>query len=455
MLEKLLNIFKSNDARTSMVKRNIAGNIIVKGISIVLSLIIVPLTLGYVSEYNYGIWISLSSVIGWLTYFDIGINNGLRNKLTYALSQNNITLGRKLVSTTYAILIIIFGSILAIFLASFKWIDWYSFFSLQRGEVQYLSLIVIVIIGFICLRSVLNTVLIILFAYQRSAMSAFIGMLEQFAIVVAIFVLVHLTEGNLLNLCLVYCIAPLVILVIANLVMFYGTYRDIRPGIRYIDWKLKSQLFNLGLRFFIIQIAGLIQFQTVNYIILKFYGPVDVTAYNISFKYFNVLYMVWALLMAPIWSAVAEAKSKKELHWIAVTAKKYQIAFLMFFIAGGIMLALSPLVYRLWLGGRIAPIPFILSLMVWLYCMTLMFGSLYVQILNGLGALRIQFIASIISPIVFLATCALLIKGLHLGVASIVAASIIANFNGYILAPYQYHLIIRNKKPSSVWTKLD
>ena len=104
-----------------MVKRNIAGNIIVKGISIVLSLIIVPLTLGYVSEYNYGIWISLSSVIGWLTYFDIGINNGLRNKLTYALSQNNITLGRKLVSTTYAILIIIFGSILAIFLASFKW----------------------------------------------------------------------------------------------------------------------------------------------------------------------------------------------------------------------------------------------------------------------------------------------------------------------------------------------
>ena len=119
------------------------------------------------------------------------------------------------------------------------------------------------------------------------------------------------------------------------------------------------------------------------------------------------------------------------------------------------MLIISPWVYNIWLGDKIKEIPFALSIVVFLYSITLMWGSLYVQILNGLGALRIQYIASIISPVVFLGVCLLLIKIFHLGVISIVIASIIANFNGIFLAPYQYHLVVNKLRPGSLWTVLD
>lgn len=438
-----------------MVQKNVIGNFLIKGFSIILSLIIIPLTLGYVSEYNYGIWISISSVIGWLTYFDIGVNNGLRNKLTEAISNKDYKLAQKYVSTTYALLILIFGGIFALFVIAFKYVNWYGFFSLNPAKVQYLPLIVLIITGFICLRSVLSTILIILFAYQRSAMSAFVAMLEQCVIVLTIFLLVKLTTGSLLYLCIAYCLGPILVLVMSSIVMYHTKYKSIKPTLKTIDFKLKNKLFNLGLRFFVIQIAGLIQFQTVNYLILKFFGPIDVTAYNISFKYFNVLYMIWALTLAPIWSAITEAKTLNELTWIKKTVAKYQKLFILFLLLGILMLFISPWVYKIWLGNKIQEIPFDLSIVVFLYSVTLMWGSLYVQILNGLGALRIQFIASIVSPIVFLALCLLLIKVFHLGVISIVIASIVANFNGIFLAPYQYHLIISKKRQRSIWTTLD
>jgi hypothetical protein len=47
-------------------------------------------------------------MVVWISFFDIGINNGLRNKLTAALAHNDYNLGRKYVSTTYAILFLIF-----------------------------------------------------------------------------------------------------------------------------------------------------------------------------------------------------------------------------------------------------------------------------------------------------------------------------------------------------------
>lgn len=450
-----INKFIATDKRTKMVQRNVIGNLFIKGVSIIISLIIIPLTLGYLNEYNYGIWVTLTSVIGWLTYFDIGINNGLRNKLTEALSQNDLELAKKYVSTTFALLLLIYGGLIIIFLGIYKFINWYAIFSLNASEIICLPQIITIIVIYICIRSILSTINIIFFASQKSAISAAIGTIEQFIILVSIFFLVKFTKGNLLYLCLTYCVSSTCILLIIALITFRYKFKKISPNLKKVDFRLKGQLFNLGIRFFIIQLAGLIQFQTVNFIILKYFGPDDVTAYNISYKYFNIIYMVWALLLAPIWSAITQAKSKGEYDWIKKITKKYERLFLLFLFGGLIMLFSSSLLYKLWLGDKISIIPFELSIVVFLYSLSLTFGSLYVQILNGLGALRIQYIASIISPFVFLLVSFLLIKIFKVGLISVIIASIIANFNGIFLAPYQYYLIIQNKRKNSVWTKLD
>ena len=44
----------------------------IKTVGVFVSLFIVPITLGYLSEEEYGIWLTLSSMLAWIGFFDIG-----------------------------------------------------------------------------------------------------------------------------------------------------------------------------------------------------------------------------------------------------------------------------------------------------------------------------------------------------------------------------------------------
>jgi hypothetical protein len=83
----------------------------------------------------------------------------------------------------------------------------------------------------------------------------------------------------------------------------------------------------------------------------------------------------------------------------------------------------------------------------------MMFGGKYVNFLNGISALRVQFISSIISPFLYIAVAILMIRYYHLGVYSLFIASILASFNGFILAPLQYNKIILKKSRAPIWYK--
>ena len=77
---KLPSILVSGDKRSINVKKNVLGSIIIKGVSMIISFMLVPLTIGYVSSDLYGVWLTLSSILTWLTFLDIGISQGLKNK---------------------------------------------------------------------------------------------------------------------------------------------------------------------------------------------------------------------------------------------------------------------------------------------------------------------------------------------------------------------------------------
>ena len=75
-----------------------------------------------------------------------------------------------------------------------------------------------------------------------------------------------------------------------------------------------------------------------------------------------------------------------------------------------------------------------------------MFGNVFVNFLNGISALRIQFWGSIVSPLAYIVIALLLINHFKLGVHSLFIASLFANFNGIVVAPIQYYLVIYKQK---------
>ncbi len=445
MLSTIKNFFLTGEKRSIHAKKSILSLILVRGLTLPISFILIPLTIRYVDSESYGIWLTITSIVAWMNFFDIGINNGLRNKLAESIAKDDRELSKKYVSTTYAILGGISGAIFILFLIANQFMNWSVILNTKTALAGELSKVALIVVGYFCLKFVLSTVNIILLADQQPAKASLRGFIEQLTSLIVIFILTRYTEGSLLNLAYGLCIAPIIVLVLFNADLFLGRYKDIKPSFSSIDLSLTKSLMGIGMKFFIIQIAGVIQFQTANFIIIHYFGAGDVTVYNIVFKYFSVLTILMTIFTTPFWSAVTNAYVLKDYKWIKDSERKYRMVAIGFTLLGVVMLFLSNYAYDLWLGKERIFIPFTISALMLLFTIITFFGGIYCTILNGISALNIQYKASMISPLLFLGTSYVFIKYLGWGVNSIILASIISNFNAFILAPLQYIKIFHSK----------
>lgn len=443
VLIKLRSCLNKGSERSVKAKKNIVYMMLIKGGSILAGLLLVPLTLHYVDSDTYGIWLTLSSMIGWISFFDIGLNNGLKNRLAEAIAQENDKLGKTYVSTTYAFLAFIFIPVMVILLIVVPFLDWQSILNLKDVYINSLVISVSIVITYFCINFILSTINIVIIADQRPADASLRTFLQQLVTIAIIYVLTLTTDGNLVYLCLALCFAPLLVVGAFNFILFKGRYSKYSPSFKYVDFKKAPDLFNLGIRFFIIQVAGIIQFQMVNFFIIRYYGASVVTAYNVANKYFSVLYMVWGILIMPLWAAVTDAKVKGDFSWIKNAQLRYFKLFIPFAFGAVLMLLISNFAYNIWIGNSVT-VPFLLSFWVMIYNIILMYGSTYVNILNGMGKLKVQTIACILSPFVFICVTYLLIR-MGVGVYSIIIGAVVANFNGYLLAPVQCYKLFSKK----------
>ncbi|HUQ66896.1 MAG TPA: MATE family efflux transporter [Flavitalea sp.] len=448
----LNNILGNGHQRSIKAKKNIIASFLVRGFGIMVSLIMVPLTIDYINPSRYGIWLTLSSIIGWFSFFDIGLSQGLRNKFAEAKAKGDDNLAQVYVSTTYAILAVIFFIVWIAFLMVNNFLDWAHILNIPKNMQSEVSVLAVIVFTYFCLNFVFRIITTLILANQEPAKSSLIGVIGQVGSLICIIILVKTTEGSLLKLGIALCACPLLALIGANFFFFKGVFKKYQPTFSKINFHYAKNLFNLGVVFFIIQVAGIIQFQTANIIIARNFGTADVTSYNIVYKYFGILDMVFVIFLTPFWSATTEAYAKNDIRWIKNGIKKYTQLNIFLFVVGCFMLIFSGTLYRLWLGKGKVDIGFYLSLWGFIYFSINIFALKYVYFLNGINALRIQFLACILSPFVYAGVCMLLIKYYKMGVYSLFIASIVANFNGYILAPLQYYqVVLKNKK--GIWVK--
>ena len=438
--------------RSVKAKKNIIASLLFRGLSIGISIIMVPITLNYITYSSYGIWLTLSSIVGWFAFFDIGLTQGLRNKFAEAKAKGEHELARIYVSTIYAVLTIIFFIVWVIFIIANNFLDWTKILNLPGEMASELSLLAVIVFTYFCIQFVLGIISTLVVADQQPAKESAINVAGQVLSFIIILILVRTTHGSLIKLSLALCVSPIIVLIAANFIFFKGSLKNYKPSFKLIKFKYAKGLFNLGLVFFIIQVASIIQFQSANVIIARSFGSEEVTSYNIVYKYFGLINMVFMIFITPFWSASTEAFFRKDFSWIKGSMKKYNRLNLLLFIIAVIMLVFSDKIYTVWLNVESVPIEFNLSLWGFIYFNVYIYGSKYVFFLNGINALRIQFWSSLVSPVVYILIALLLINYFRIGVASLFIASILANFNAIVIAPLQYHMII-NKKKKGIWIR--
>lgn len=448
----VLNFFTKGHERSLKAKKNIIGSVVIKGMSIAIGLILVPLTIHYINPSQYGIWLTLSSMIAWISFFDIGFTHGLRNKFAEAKAKGDTEAVRIYISTTYYYISIIFITLLLILLFINRFISWHTLLSLPAAMEKEVSDLAMLVFSYFCFQFIFRVINTILTADQQPAKASFIDMLGQLFALLAIFLLTKFTEGSLIYLGLAVGIAPVLVLLAANIYFFKTKFREYMPSIKFVKKGYARDIMKLGTKFFVLQIAAIIQFETSLFLIAYYFGTENVTYYNIAYKYFSVLLMGFTILLSPLWSGVTDAYNTGDKGWIKNAVKKYLYMLLPVILVGVIMLFAADKVYYLWVGKEVAQhISFSISLLCLIFFVTTMFASIFVSVINGIGALRIQFFAAICASIVFFGLSLLLIKLFNMGVEAVVISIIVSNVFGYIIAPIQFYKIFYKQSDARIW----
>jgi O-antigen/teichoic acid export membrane protein len=314
-----------------------------------------------------------------------------------------------------------------------------------------LSIVAVVVFSFFCIQIVLKIINVVLIADQKPAKSSFFDMLGQVLALLIIFVLTKTTSGSLLYLALALGSSSILIMLLSSLWFYSHEYKPYRPSVRLFEKNIVKDIMSLGSKFFIIQIAAIIIFQTTNIIITQVLNPQDVTVYNIVYKYFSVQTMVFAIVLAPLWSAYTDAYAKNDIAWINNVVHKTMLLWWVFVAGALAMVLISPYIYPLWIGRNIArSIDFSTSIACAVYVTTANWCSIYVFFLNGIGKIKLQLYNSV--GLMFTYIPISIFMGKIFGITGIVVSLCIVSLPGAILSPIQFNKLIKGTA-KGIWIK--
>lgn len=205
----------------------------------------------------------------------------------------------------------------------------------------------------------------------------------------------------------------------------------------------------LGIKFFVIQMAAVILYQTSNLIIAHLFGPEQVTPYNIAYKYFSVITMAFSIIMLPLWSAYTEAWIKKDIAWIKNSINKLVLIWILIAITVTVMLISSNFIYRMWVGKEIK-VPISVSVVMAAYVIINGWCGIFSQFLNGVGKIKLQLYSGTFGAIINIPLAIML--GKHLGIYGVLLSTVILGAVSAVWSPIQYKKIINNKA-TGIWNK--
>lgn len=438
----IINIFSKGHQRSIVAKKNIAASLLIKGSSVLINLALLPLTIDYVNPTQYGVWLTLSSIINWFSFLDIGLGNGLMNHFAEAKAKNDITNARKLVSTTYAVLSVIFiGFWLIVYIIN-NYISWSSVLNVTIGMEAELSKLALIVFSFFCLQMILRVINTIVSADQKTALAGLINLFAQLLVLILILIVTRFTSGSLINLGLILGLSPVTIFIISSFILFRTKYILFRPSFQYIDFKLTKKIMNIGLKFFLIQLSLILVLQTTNIIITQTMGPEYVTLYNIAYKYFFIVSMFFTIILVPFWPAFTEAFVKNDFVWMKNVLSKLQKIWLLVIPIILIMLFVSNQFYNLWIGDRVI-IPIAVSVMMAIYSLIYTRANLYMYLINGTGKLKLQLYSYLISSVIFIPLALYLAN--KIGLIGIILANICVYLIIAIVSQMQIIKLVNNK----------
>ncbi len=444
-----MKLFNENDTRSNKIYKNVALSFLLKFIATIIMFVMVPLTLTCLGTYQNGVWLTISSLLIWIDQMDIGLGNGLRNKLSISIAHHDMEEARKMISSCMAMLTCIIIPLAALLLLLIQITDVYTFFNVQPERIPTLRAALQAAVIFVCITFIFKLINNVYMGMQIPSASNLIIVLGQGLALFFTWLLLQTGHATFLNVVIVNTAAPLLIYMLAYPITFFKVFPLLRPSVSLINLRSALSLGNLGVRFFWLQIAGVIQMMTANILISNFFSPEIVTPYQIAYRYFSLVLAAFTVICMPFWNATTDAYERNDMQWIRKADKRMGYVVILLGLCIVLMVAVSPLIYNLWIGNK-CEVPFGITIMVAIYTFIIIASNRYSYFLNGIGALRLQMYMTV--TVLFFIPLAWLASHLTHDINYFLAVMCLCIAPSWIVNKIQFNKLL-NGKAIGIWRK--
>lgn len=407
-LKRLLGIFKTNKG----ISLNILGAFTIRGFGMLLGLFSLPLYMKYFSDEKVlGVWFTILQVIGWALNFDLGVGNGLRNKLTISLAHNDRKAAKEQISSAYLLLGVITMLMALVFYGISGIVNWNGFLNIEdsRVSINVLRPCINISMFGVLASFFLRLVGSIFYAMQLSSLNNLMTMLGNLLMVLYLFFVTpnESTIINFRNLAIYHAIAPNAVYIIATVILFCSSkMKDCRPSLKYYSRIQAKGVLSLGVIFLVLQVLWMIISVTNEWFITRFFGPEYTVDYSCYYRLYAALSTLYALALSPLWSAITKAQAEKRYSWMIKLQKALNLCVVAYLVIQLTIVPLTPWLFKIWLGDRAPEVNYLYCFSFAFFNCVLVWSRNLATLCSGLGKLKSAMWCYIYAVIV---KCALIV----------------------------------------------
>ena len=209
----------ASKARSHNYVKQVKGSVLYKVGAVAATFLVMPIMIKYLGVEQFGIWATMLTLITWVMLFDLGIGNGLKNKVAESLAQNNSKQAARFISTAYGLIGIISFALFSIFLVLSFWIPWQVVFNSQAISEAALRQTIVTLSFFIFFNFWISLVNQIYHGLQKSSVVVLGQFISNILSLFLVFFLYQFTQASINLMVWAYGLS----LVVANLVLsFFG-----------------------------------------------------------------------------------------------------------------------------------------------------------------------------------------------------------------------------------------
>lgn len=328
-------------------------NVVSQAVQLLTGLISVPLTLNYVGVERFGIWMTLSTALVFITFADFGVGIGLQDRVSKYIGAGNYELAQKAFFSSFLFIFIMCIVLIGVGHVFVSSIDLSELFSLRSKEaieeIAPTTEMVIVVLGLGLLAGVVQRTYN---GFQDGFFLAVLQIIARLLSLILLFVVVHLEIGLP---ALVFVVGGLfsVLLIIIGLPGLFIRHKCMLPQLsmrpKLLDLCCLKDILKIGALGLGASIAIYFVNNSIPLLIASKFGVENVADYAVLLKLLSIPGLFLTYLLLPLWPAITEAKVQNDNYWIKKTYERSRILILgLSVICVGVFLPFGQDIVRLW-----------------------------------------------------------------------------------------------------------